>query len=287
MSKVLPTVLSHPTVSLASVVVKDPEYFQSADITRRVPRLEELRLFTAGSDSGDIVERCLLTGRILVRHLIFQNGSSDAHLCLPAANICHPWCSGLGDVHCAHARSTGGRHQQSTYSLFIHLPLLHLSGTFLASHADGGDTRPDQDSFDRMGSANQSAFTKWRTSRDGWKDVGVAKSLPGDGQLGFELEEVECAKRTNDWANGGQQVAERPGQKSGEHCLGRWRVSVSFVSFNFQPLLNGASNRDHTIVSSDSLGSVTFWDGKSQAQLQTFQAHVADALCLTIGPVSC
>jgi len=32
----------------------------------RLPRLDELRLFTAGSDSGDLVERCLFTGRILV-----------------------------------------------------------------------------------------------------------------------------------------------------------------------------------------------------------------------------
>ena len=45
--------------------------------------------------------------------------------------------------------------------------------------------------------------------------------------------------------------------------------------------------RDHTIVTSDSLGSVTFWDGASLAQKQTFQAHKADGMCLLIGPVSC
>jgi hypothetical protein len=42
---------------------------------------------------------------------------------------------------------------------------------------------------------------------------------------------------------------------------------------------------DHTIVTSDSLGSVTFWDGASMAQKQTFSAHKADGMCLTIGPV--
>lgn len=43
---------------------------------------------------------------------------------------------------------------------------------------------------------------------------------------------------------------------------------------------------DHTIVTSDSLGSVTFWDGASMAQKQSFQAHKADGMCLVIGPVS-
>jgi hypothetical protein len=47
-----------------------------------------------------------------------------------------------------------------------------------------------------------------------------------------------------------------------------------------------ADDSDHTIVTSDSLGSVTFWDGASMAQKQHFQAHKADGMCLLIGPVS-
>lgn len=47
-----------------------------------------------------------------------------------------------------------------------------------------------------------------------------------------------------------------------------------------------ADGSDHTIVSSDSLGSVTFWDGTSLAQKQSFQAHKADGMCMAIGPVS-
>jgi hypothetical protein len=47
-----------------------------------------------------------------------------------------------------------------------------------------------------------------------------------------------------------------------------------------------AHDSDHTIVSSDSLGSVTFWDGTSLAQKQSFQAHKADGMCMAIGPVS-
>ncbi|KAJ6519601.1 WD40-repeat-containing domain protein [Mycena sanguinolenta] len=41
---------------------------------------------------------------------------------------------------------------------------------------------------------------------------------------------------------------------------------------------------DGTIVSGDSLGMVKFWDSRTCTQLQTFQAHGADVLCLTIDP---
>ncbi|KAI0067866.1 WD40 repeat-like protein [Artomyces pyxidatus] len=41
---------------------------------------------------------------------------------------------------------------------------------------------------------------------------------------------------------------------------------------------------DGTIVSGDSLGMVKFWDSRTCTQLQSFEAHGADVLCLTIGP---
>ncbi|KIJ37349.1 hypothetical protein M422DRAFT_260007, partial [Sphaerobolus stellatus SS14] len=41
---------------------------------------------------------------------------------------------------------------------------------------------------------------------------------------------------------------------------------------------------DGTIVSGDSMGNVKFWDSKTSTQLQTFEAHGADVLCLTLGP---
>lgn len=69
--------------------------------------------------------------------------------------------------------------------------------------------------------------------------------------------------------------------------MGRGRVAVS-REFHSQPRGQGREtdrNRDHTIVTSDSLGSVTFWDGASFAQRQTFSAHSADGMCLTVGPV--
>ena len=43
---------------------------------------------------------------------------------------------------------------------------------------------------------------------------------------------------------------------------------------------------DGTIVSGDSTGIVKFWDSRTCTQLGTFQAHGADVLCLSIGPVS-
>lgn len=43
--------------------------------------------------------------------------------------------------------------------------------------------------------------------------------------------------------------------------------------------------RDGTIVSGDSMGMVKFWDSRTCTQLQSFQGHGADVLCLTISPV--
>lgn len=41
---------------------------------------------------------------------------------------------------------------------------------------------------------------------------------------------------------------------------------------------------DGTFVTSDSLGSVAFWDPVTMAQRQSFRPHKADGMCLTIGP---
>ncbi|KIY51389.1 WD40 repeat-like protein [Fistulina hepatica ATCC 64428] len=41
---------------------------------------------------------------------------------------------------------------------------------------------------------------------------------------------------------------------------------------------------DGTMVSGDSLGMVKFWDHRTCTQLQTFQGHSADVLCMAIGP---
>ncbi|KAJ7071242.1 WD40-repeat-containing domain protein [Mycena amicta] len=41
---------------------------------------------------------------------------------------------------------------------------------------------------------------------------------------------------------------------------------------------------DGTIASGDSMGLVKFWDSRTCTQLQSFQAHGADVLCLTVDP---
>ncbi|KAK7064410.1 WD-repeats-region domain-containing protein [Favolaschia claudopus] len=41
---------------------------------------------------------------------------------------------------------------------------------------------------------------------------------------------------------------------------------------------------DGSIVSGDSLGMVKFWDSRTCTQLQSFEAHGADVLCLTVDP---
>lgn len=47
-----------------ALVIRDPENFHSKPYS--VPRISDLRLFVAGSESTELTERCLETGRILV-----------------------------------------------------------------------------------------------------------------------------------------------------------------------------------------------------------------------------
>lgn len=64
-----------------------------------------------------------------------------------------------------------------------------------------------------------------------------------------------------------------------------WRLGVSSKPFvgHLGRLLIPFS--DGTIISGDSLGMVKFWDSRTCTQLQSFEAHGADVLCLVVGPV--
>lgn len=55
--------MTHPSIALVSLVIKDAANFASKPYL--VPRISDLRLFTAGSESTELVERCLETGRIV------------------------------------------------------------------------------------------------------------------------------------------------------------------------------------------------------------------------------
>src|ERR1700735_2933754 len=79
------------------------------------------------------------------------------------------------------------------------------------------------------------------------------------------------------------------GQDEGREDLGvdgrSTGASQIFHCYSLQRI-NDPIFSDGTIVSGDSLGMVKFWDSRTCTQLQSFQGHGADVLCLTISPVS-
>lgn len=209
--QVLPTVLSHPTVSLVSVVVRDPEYFHSPEVTRRVPRLEELRLFTAGSDSGDIVERCLLTGRILVSRSENLFKGEQRSWTSFIANICCSWSSYLGNDCFTNTGQACRCKQQSSHSLPEYIPSFTISRTVLTSHANRSYTRKNEDIINCLGTAIKSPSAKRWTHRERWQTVDMEKPLPCDRKFRLKPAEVERIEREDDRPNGSQQVEARPG----------------------------------------------------------------------------
>jgi U3 small nucleolar RNA-associated protein 4 len=83
-----------------------------------------------------------------------------------------------------------------------------------------------------------------------------------------------------------RQDGDGQNQRREDAGLGRWRSRVSeqyLISPLWGWLLTPLS--DGTIVSGDSLGMVKFWDSQTCTQLQSFEAHDADVLCLVVGPV--
>lgn len=101
----LPPTLTHPTISLMALVIRDAGNFHTKGYA--VPKVADLRLFTAGSDSTELVERCLKTGRILVRHnrctplmtahytyprfpSLVTIRLPDSHPALPLHHLAHP-----------------------------------------------------------------------------------------------------------------------------------------------------------------------------------------------------
>lgn len=96
-----------------------------------------------------------------------------------------------------------------------------------------------------------------------------------------------AGKGDNQGEGGGREGCESEGQEEeseGDDRLERRCAPVGVMRLPEKSMLMAAS--DHTIVTSDSLGSVTFWDGASLAQKQTFRSHKADGMCMAIGPVS-
>lgn len=86
------------------LTIRDPAEFHLK--AYRVPRIEDLRLFTAGSDTSDITERCLLTGRILVSLRSGWSGSTltmQSTYPIPAPPL---WSISVSPTHTLLALST-------------------------------------------------------------------------------------------------------------------------------------------------------------------------------------
>lgn len=247
----LPAVLSHPTISLISLVVRDPTSLASSSKrTRRIPTLEECRLFTAGSDSGELVERCLFTGRILQT------------MTVPAAPI---WSMAVSPTHdtLAVASSSANiylfRLSPDSPDIEPNSPVPRFEGlpgrTKTLSIAWGPPTRTEVQVENEDG--EQEMQWRWKSAYlvTGNSDSSVRKWNVGNGRLISRM------------------LVNKLGKKRGQSAPARGNIvwAVAVLS-------------DHTIISADSLGEVTFWDGRSMAPSQTLKGHLADAMCLAVGP---
>ena len=107
-------------------------------------------------------------------------------------------------------------------------------------------------------------------------------------EFGFLFAEMEHANRAHPGQDGCEQVEK--GKEEGtcevHHRLECWGVEVSIIQqLPQKQRADRGDHSDHTVISGDSMGAVTFWDGGSLAQIKSFQSHAADAQCMAIGPV--
>ncbi|RSH87122.1 U3 small nucleolar RNA-associated protein [Saitozyma podzolica] len=282
MQKTLPPTLTHPTISLMALVLRDPDNFHLKPYA--VPRLADLRLFTAGSDSEDLTERCLQTGRILgtamscCRGNIFAESPIHRLPAYLASQSAHPipspplWSLTVSPTHRLLCLAT-----TSPTLHFLSIP--PSPGSSLAPleppppHLLRSDTLP---------SRTRTVSVAWGVPRvahtDGewtWTDTYL---VTGNSDSSFRKWEISPPDPTRPGAGRvglrGRAVVEKLGKRANKKATQAkgtivWGVGVL---------------PDHTIVTSDSLGSVTFWDGATLAQKQHFSAHKADGMCLLIGP---
>ncbi|WVR08787.1 hypothetical protein IAU60_005845 [Kwoniella sp. DSM 27419] len=264
LEKTLPPILTHPTISVLALVIRDPVNFHRRPYS--VPKVEDLRLFTAGSDSGDLIERCLATGRILQSYSI------------PSPPLWSISVAPTQDLLCL-ATTSPNLHFLSIPSPTIFNPSPPLAPP--PSHLLRCDTLPSRtrtvniawgvpklekvsDEDDEWEWRNQylitgnsdSSFRKWEIPPP------LDPSKPGLNRVVLKSRAV--VEKVNKAGRGGKK-----GPQGSQKGTIVWGVGVL---------------PDHNFVTSDSLGNVTFWDGASMAQKQNFRAHKADGICLTIGP---
>ncbi|WVQ86293.1 hypothetical protein IAT38_008462 [Cryptococcus sp. DSM 104549] len=265
LDKTLPSILTHPTISNMTLVIRDPLNYQRKGYS--VPKVEDLRLFTAGSDSGDLIERCLLTGRILQTYAIpspplWSLSVSPTHdlLCLATTSPNLHFLSipppTLFDLSPALSpppshllRSDALPSRTRTVSIAWGVPSLHQIGS-----SDDWEWR----NTSLVTGNSDSSWRKWEipAPQDGSRQGGNRVLLKSRAVV----EKVQKAGR------GGKKAT---GAAGGQKATIVWGVGIL---------------PDNTVVTSDSLGNVTFWDAASMSQKQNFRAHKADGMCMTIGP---
>ncbi|KAL7420926.1 U3 small nucleolar RNA-associated protein [Cryptotrichosporon argae] len=252
LARTLPPTLTHPTISLMALVIRDPETFYERGYS--VPKLADLRLFTAGSDSSELTERCLFTGRILQTYAI------------PSPPL---WSLTISPTHSLLCLTT---NSAQLHFLTIPAPLNCSSVTPLEpapTHLLRSDALPSRVRTVSVAwgvpKLEQDA-SGWR-----WRDTTL---VTGNSDSSFRRWELPSPSSTGLGAARvslrGRAVVEKvKSKKASQKGTIVWGVAVL---------------PDGTVVTADSLGSVTFWDGASLAQRHSFRSHKADAMCLTVGP---
>ncbi|ODN79167.1 hypothetical protein L198_07917 [Cryptococcus wingfieldii CBS 7118] len=245
LQKTLPPTLTHPTISQIALVLRSPSSFESKPYS--VPQIPDLRLFTAGSDSSDLVERCLDSGRVLQTHQI------------PQAPL---WSLAVAPT-------------QDLLVMATTSPNLHFLSIPPASMLDPSPALAPPPSHLLRSDALPS-----RT-----RTVSIAFAPPALVRVGREQDDEW------EWRNTGLVTG------NSDSSWRRWEIPPPNDGSRIGPsrvLLKGRAKAtivwnvgvlpDNSVVTTDSLGSITFWDPITLAQKQTFRAHKADIMALTIGP---
>ncbi|WVN86073.1 uncharacterized protein L203_101231 [Cryptococcus depauperatus CBS 7841] len=252
LQRILPPALTHSTISLMALVLRNQDSYTS-------PHFSQLRLFTTGSNSSDLVERCLETGRIISTWpipspplwsiavaptqdlLCLATASPNLHfVSIPQATVFDP-APPLSDPPAYLLRADPLPSRTRTVSIAFAPPSLYRT--------DSGEWEYRNTAI--VTGNSDSSWRYWTIPAPG---SGGGRRLVLKGRA--VVEKVQKAGR------GGS----KPGAGAGKATI-VWGVAV---------LPNG------NVVTTDSLGSVTFWSPHTLSQLQTFRPHKADAMCLAV-----
>ncbi|TYJ51515.1 hypothetical protein B9479_007911 [Cryptococcus floricola] len=267
LQKTLPPTLTHPTISQIALVLRSPSSFESKPYS--VPQLPDLRLFTAGSDSSDLVERCLDSGRVLQTYqipqaplwslavaptqdlLVMATTSPNLHfLSIPPATMFDP-SPALAPPPSHLLRSDALPSRTRTVSIAFSPPSLVRVGR----------EQDEEWEWRNTGLVTGNSDSSWRrweipAPNDGSR-IGPSRVL---------LKGRAVVEKLQKSGRGGKKAV---GGAGGQKATIVWNLM---------------SYSDNSVVTTDSLGSITFWDPITLAQKQTFRAHKADIMALTIGP---